>query len=209
MKFCILIPTINRKDLLVGALDWYLPNMPNTEIIVLDNGKQGIVSGHPNLKVFEPKTPKGVAASWNWLIRRAIHRGYSHFLVLNDDVILQRTEGEITSVIEKHGQNSFIRPHVIYNWSAYILNADVFKKIGEFDESFVKCFFEDNDYEYRMKLAGIQIKYEESLNPSVYLNSQSTLKDPLLGDYIANREYFISKWGGLPTEETYTTPFNK
>ena len=60
-----------------------------------------------------------------------------------------------------------------------------------------------------MQLAGINIKYEEALNPQVYLNSQSTLKDPLLGDYIANREYYINKWGGEPTKETYKTPFNK
>lgn len=209
MKFCILIPTINRKDLLMGALDWYLKNLPETEIIVLDNGKQGIVSGHPNLKVFEPIKPKGVAASWNWLIRRAIHRGYRYFLILNDDVILQRSQSEIQGLLEKHGNNSFIRPQAIYNWSAYILNADIFKKVGEFDESFQKCFFEDNDYEYRMQLAGINIKYDETLNPQVYLNSQSTLKDPLLGDFIANREYYINKWGGEPTKETYKTPFNK
>lgn len=210
MTFCILIPTINRKDLLLGALDWYLANLPETEIIVLDNGKQGIVSGHPNLKVFEPKSPKGVAASWNWLIRRAKHRGHTTYLILNDDVILQRTESEILYLIQKYGAlNNFIRPQVFYNWSAFLINDYIFQKVGEFDESFQKCFFEDNDYEYRMRLAEINIRYEEALNPQVYLNSQSTLKDPLLGDYITNREYFIQKWGGLPTEEKYRTPFNK
>lgn len=209
MSYCILIPTINRKDLLMGALDWYLKNLPETEIIVLDNGKQGIVSGHPNLKVFEPKTPKGVAASWNWLIRRAIHRGYSNFLILNDDVILQRTELEIQDLIQKYGDNTFHRPHVIYNWSAFILNEYIFKKVGEFDESFQKCYFEDNDYEYRMRLAEVNVKYEEALNPQVYLNSQTIAKDPNLSGFINNKQYYINKWGGEPNNEIYKTPFNK
>jgi len=207
--FCILIPTINRKDLLMDALDWYLTNLPNTEIIVLDNGKQGIVSGNDRLRVFESQRNLGVATSWNWLIRRALNKKYTHFLILNDDVILKRSEYEINAIILKHGENSFIRPHPIYNWSAYILSADIYDKVGKFDESFEKCFFEDNDYEYRMKLAGINIKYEEGLNAHVYLNSQSTLKDPSLGDYVANREYYINKWGGEPSKETYQTPFNK
>jgi len=207
--FCILIPTINRKDLLLGALDWYLKNLPNTEIIVLDNGKQGIVSGHTNLRVFENKQPLGVAASWNWLIQKAIDRGHSHFLILNDDVILQRNEGEINRIVTDSAETTFHRPHMIYNWSAFILNKTIYEKVGKFDESFNKCFFEDNDYEYRMQLAGIRINYCETLNPQVYLNSQSTLKDPLLGDFINNRLYYINKWGGEPNKETYKTAFNK
>jgi GT2 family glycosyltransferase len=80
--------------------------------------------------------------------------------------------------------------------------------VGEFDEAFEKCFFEDNDYEYRMRLAGITIRYEDALNSEVYRNSQTIEKDPLLGGYLSNREYYIKKWGGLPDSETYKTPFN-
>jgi hypothetical protein len=60
-----------------------------------------------------------------------------------------------------------------------------------------------------MKLAGVKIKYEDDLNPDVYLNSQTILKDPLLGNYINNKELFIKKWGGMPNEEVYTIPYNK
>jgi hypothetical protein len=60
-----------------------------------------------------------------------------------------------------------------------------------------------------MKLAGVKIKYEDDLNPDVYLNSQTILKDPLLGNYINNKELFIKKWGGMPNEEVYTTAYNK
>lgn len=209
MSYCILIPTINRKDLLMQALNWYVPNLRETEIIVLDNGKQGIVSGASNLRVFESDKNKGVAGSWNWLIRKAIERGHTHFLVLNDDIVLKRYEDEIYQIIERGGNNVFHRPRPFYNWSAFILNKYIFETVGEFDQSFVKCFFEDNDYEYRMKLAEVEIRYEDALNAQVYLNSQTIEKDPLLGDYISNKEYYINKWGGIPTEEKYKTPFGK
>ena len=50
-------------------------------------------------------------------------------------------------------------------------------------------YFEDNDYMYRMRLAGVPIKYVDELNPDVYLNSQTLEKEPTLGGYIENREY--------------------
>lgn len=208
MSYCILIPTINRKDLLMEALDWYIPNLKETEIIVLDNGKQGMASGAPNLKVFESEKNKGVAGSWNWLIEKAISLGHTHFLILNDDIILKRYSSEIKEIIERWGDNTFHRPRTFYNWSAIILNKSIYNTVGEFDEAFEKCFFEDNDYEYRMRLSGITIRYEDALNSEVYRNSQTIEKDPLLGGYLFNREYYIKKWGGLPDSETYKTPFN-
>lgn len=208
MSHCILIPTINRKDLLIEALQWYVANLKDTHIIILDNGKQGIASGVPNLKIFESEKNKGVAGSWNWLIEKAISLGHTHFLILNDDIILKRPSSEIKEIIERWGDDTFHRPRPFYNWSAFILNKSIYEKVGEFDEAFEKCFFEDNDYEYRMRLAGITVRYEDALNAEVYRNSQTIEKDPLLGGYLQNREYYIYKWGGIPESETYKTPFN-
>ena len=207
-KYCILIPTINRKDLLVEALDWYITNT-ETQIFVLDNGKQGLVSGTPKLNVFELPKPLGVAASWNWLINRAIERGFEHYLVLNDDVILKRYPDEIEKLITTYGDGVFVRPRPFYNWSAYLISKAIFNLVGNFDEAFEKCYFEDNDYEYRMKLAGVGLVYNDYLNADVYRNSESTKIEPSLGDFLGNREYYIQKWGGIPNEEKYTTPFNK
>ena len=206
--FCIVIPTINQKKLLVNALDWYLTNLTQTEIIVLDNGKQGLVSGDPRLKIFEPAAPKGVAASWNWLITKAIQEGYTKFLVLNDDIILKRYTEEIDALFDSVSPMTFVKPHVSYNWSAYLLTKEIFTKVGGFDEGFEKCFYEDNDYEYRMKLAGCTITHSDLLNAQVYLNSQSSIADPRLSDFTGNRNYYERKWGGLPNAEKYTTPFN-
>ena len=209
MSFCILIPTINRKDLLVEALDFYTTKMPNTEVLIWDNGNQGIPE-YPNTKVWRPTYNYGVASSWNALIDRATERGFENFLILNDDVVLTCGEEAINRIIEKGAaENAFHRPRPFYNWSAFILRKTVFEKVGRFDETFQRCYFEDNDYQYRMKLAGIPIRYENDLNPEIYKNSQSILKDPILSNYIDNRDYFVKKWGGMPDSETYKTPFNK
>ena len=75
MSYCILIPTINRKDLLMEALDWYIPNLKETEIIVLDNGKQGIASGAPSTA--SPailNNPRKFCPCWHDEIVRAAHR---------------------------------------------------------------------------------------------------------------------------------------
>jgi GT2 family glycosyltransferase len=92
--------------------------------------------------------------------------------------------------------------------SAFMLTRHIWDTVGEFDPNFRKAFFEDNDYKYRVKLAGFTVRYEDELNADVYKNSQTIEKDPLLGGYIENREYYINKWGGLPDEEQYKTPFN-
>lgn len=206
---CILIPTINRKDLLMKALKSYSELMPGVTKLILDNGNQDIPCVDDNTWIWQSKQNLGVAGSWNYLINKAIINDFKYFLILNDDVILQKKENEIRDILKKATNEHFYLCRPYYNWSSFILTKNVYEKVGAFDEGFKKAYFEDNDYMYRMKLAGVPIKYVDELNPDVYLNSQTIEKNPLLGGYIDNREYFLQKWGGLPNEETFKTPFNK
>ena len=213
MSFCILIPTINRKDLLDEALKYYSKAYPSTFVIVLDNGNQGFETDpFSNYHIWSPPDGinLGVAGSWNFLIELAIfHYKIENFLILNDDIILQKDEGVINALIERWGKNTFHIPRSFYNWSAFLFSKSIWEKVGYFDDAFKKCFFEDNDYAYRLKLANVDIHISDELNAEVYRNSQTIEKDPSLGGYIENREYYIRKWGGLPTEETFKTPFNE
>ena len=209
MSFCILIPTINQKDLLVNALNVYVKCYPNIDIFILDNGNQDIPELTQRIHVYTNESNLGVAGSWNWLIKKAISEGYEHFLVLNDDVIFDEGEIYLKGMILYHGKEKFHVCNHFYNWSVFILNKYIFDKVGEFDENFKKCFFEDNDYNYRMKLENILVRRDGRLNPSTYNNSMTILKDPSLNGYIENREYYIQKWGGLPDQEVYTVPFNE
>ena len=209
MDICILIPTINRKDLLDEALEEYAKCYPKVDKFIVDNGKQGIKCLDDNTWIFEQETNLGVAGSWNYLIKKAIEKGYEYFLILNDDVILKKDKEWLDKIINMGNPHDFVLCRPFYNLSSFILNKTIYDKVGEFDDGFVGSYFEDNDYMYRMRLAGCTIRYNDDLNPDIYRNSMTIQKDPLLGNYINNREHFIKKWGGLPTEETYKTPFNK
>ena len=210
-NFCILIPTVNRKDLLERALSIYSQQYPNVRIVVLDNGNQMINRHlHPKCHLFTELVNLGVARSWNQLIRIAANYGYQNYVIVNDDIVLQTSLEDLQYIIDNGGEETFHVCRPRYNWSVFILRKKIVEKVGFFDTKFEKCFFEDNDYHYRMQLAGIEVRYEDLLNPDneYYVNSGSTQKNPLLGDYIANKAYYIQKWGGEPTQETYKTPFN-
>ena len=191
------------------ALNSYSKLMPEVPKLIPDNGKQDISCVDDNTWIWESKENLGVAGSWNYLVNKAILNDFKYFLILNDDIILQKDEGLIRQILSKGTYEHFYLCRPFYNWSSFILTKKVYEKVGPFDEQFKKAYFEDNDYMYRMKLAGIPIKYVDELNPDVYLNSQTIEKNPLLGGYIENKEYFLQKWGGLPESETFKTPFNK
>jgi hypothetical protein len=191
------------------ALEHYVVAYPNTQIFIVDNGRQDIPRLTTNMTIYEMSENLGVSGSWNFLVKKAIDNLYHDFLILNDDVILKKDESTISALIEKGGDNTFHVCKTFYNWSSYILNRTIYEKVGEFDENFKKAFFEDNDYCYRMVLAGVNYQFQDALNPEVYRNSQTIAKDPTLSGYLENEKYFIEKWGGRPGSETHKTPFGK
>lgn len=191
------------------ALDYYTNTFINTTIYILDNGKQDIPNTYKNTYIYNKESNLGVSGSWNFLIEKGISNGYNYFLILNDDIILKKDEESIYSIILKNGSDKFIRSEEFYNWSAFILSKNIYLSVGRFDVGFERCYFEDNDYEYRMKLENIPIVYEKELNAEVYRNSMTIQKEPYLNNFNNNMNYYISKWGGMPKEEQYTTPFNR
>jgi GT2 family glycosyltransferase len=87
---------------------------------------------------------------------------------------------------------------------------DAWKQLGGFDEGFKVAYHEDNDFCYRMRLAGMERLNTSFLNPVVYRNSMTIAKQPTLNQhFMENREYYFRKWGGYPNEETFKTPFNQ
>ena len=61
-----------------------------------------------------------------------------------------------------------------------------------------------------MLLADVSIVNNAMLNPVIYRNSMTIQKTPELNSgFEKNRQYYISKWGGQPNQETFSTPFNQ
>jgi len=207
-KLIVGIPTINRADLLNEALVKYFEDFIDTEIVVVDNGNQDIIIRENKFFIYRPHQNLGVSGSWNVIMDYANKVNATHVLMLNDDIYLGKTDEQIIRMIALfqhiHFFNSFM------NWSSWILSVEAYKKIGNFDENFFPAYFEDNDYCYRMRLNEFERYNTDYLNPVIYRNSQTILKDSSLNqNFNKNRQYYASKWGGLPSEETFKTPFNK
>jgi len=96
-------------------------------------------------------------------------------------------------------------------YSAMAFNPKLLYEVGYLDENFFPAYYEDNDHRYRMKLKGLEweyfpLEYEHIVSatikrdPALMAKNQKTFKE--------NGRYYIEKWGGLPGQETYLTPFD-
>ena len=207
MKLIIGIPTINRADLLNEALANYFEDFKTTEIVICDNGKQEIITREKNFVIYRPEQNLGVSGSWNMIMDYAEKVKGTHVLMLNDDIYLGKSEQEILTIIRLWNPE-FLCTEL--NWCSYILSIDAYQKAGRFDENFFPAYFEDNDYFRRMLLADVQMIFNSMLNPITYRNSMTIQKSPELNNgFEKNRQYYISKWGGQPTQEKFNTPFNQ
>jgi len=208
IKLIVAIPTLNRADLLNQALEQYFEDFKDTHIAICDNGIQDIITREENFMIYRPEANLGVARSWNMLMDYADKINATHVLMLNDDVILGRTEHEIKLLIKSNPRADFINS--MQNWCSYILTVDMWKRAGKFDEEFIKPYFEDNSFDYKMSLNNASKVWTSFLNPIVYRNSMTIAKEPSLNSgFESNRALYVEMWGGLPTEEVYKTKFNK
>lgn len=96
-------------------------------------------------------------------------------------------------------------------YSSMVFTPKLLYEVGYLDENFFPAYYEDNDHRYRMKLAGIEweylpLKYDHTVSatikrdPKIYARNQKTFQE--------NGKYYIEKWGGLPGQEEYETPFD-
>lgn len=205
-SLCIGIPTINRRDLLEEALAVYAETFKNRHIYVVDNGNQGFVDKYPYLKFYSNGTNNGVAASWNKIMERQAKLGYTHVLILNDDVIIRRRAQELEEWLEQNPADFYTG----FGYYSFVLPLATYNTLGKFDEMFYPAYYEDNDYTYRLQMAGMKKIESDILLPEVLRTSKSGEKDPSLYDKVFEcRRYYETKWGGAPSQETYKTPFNQ
>jgi GT2 family glycosyltransferase len=207
-KLIIGIPTINRADLLNEALEKYFEDFQDTEIFIVDNGNQSIITREKKFAIYKPAENLGVAKSWNIIMDYADKLDATHVLMLNDDIYLGKTEHEIKMLIQNNENVDFINS--FYNWCSYILKVEAWKIAGKFDEDFFPAYFEDNSFDYKMTLSGRKKTWTSFLDPLIYRNSMTIAKDPALNNrFEHNRQLYIRMWGGIPTEEKYLTKFNQ
>lgn len=221
MHLLLGIPTLKRFDTLEKCIKSALAGTKIPDLILIIDNSGGKLKNeawfdemkdHPRLSVIESPWNFGVASSWNTIL------AYTNDIALisNDDIEF----GETT--IEDF-YNEFTRKNLNFlcdskaglaGFSLFMINPYlVFEKVGLFDPQFWPAYFEDNDYAYRMKLVNepmsmldTQFSHFGSATVASYNEAENTEH---VKTFLANRDYYIKKWGGLPGEELYTSPFNK
>jgi GT2 family glycosyltransferase len=232
-KLNIIIPTINRKDLLMEALIPINKQLDQFEkLLIIDNGKQDIKDSIRNLElvkqdkveIFIPENNLGVGPSWNYGIQK--FRDSEYLLFLNDDIVI--SDSQLYN-IQDYLTNTpdFWLLTGDHFWSMFMLSRTCWeyflKQDGYvFDPSYYPAYFEDNDMHYRITLAyeniyNKKIAYPNNMHigstemdPAVFRNSMTIKKDPKINSgFGKNQTYFVRKWGGMPGHEKFKTPFNK
>lgn len=167
----------------------------------------------------------GVSAGWNAGIKKSIELHASTTIVSNDDLVFYpKTINKLVSDINNYKADlvsacnrrdvpavTGIQYDEQPDFSCFAINPIRFvEKFGWFDEEFTPAYFEDNDMAYRIKLANGT--YLRRLDAGVYHHGSVTqnwggqqyVTGPM---FEANRDYYISKWGGNPGSEVYHEPF--
>lgn len=201
------IPTINRKDIFQPFLHQYRQIWRNKHLLVIDNGQQNL-NFPPGYRHTLREVPfnLGVSGSWNHIMLCHNLKGYTHSLILNDDVFYSKTPTEIVSFIQDNPADIYLGTQ---SWSVFVMPYETFYKLGPFDEDFKTAYFEDNDYEYRARLSKLTILRDSFFDPEVFNNSMSIKADRSLNiNFENNKLRYIEKWGGLPGQETFRTPFD-
>jgi GT2 family glycosyltransferase len=92
------------------------------------------------------------------------------------------------------------------NHSCLIRKKSVFDKVGYYDVNFYPAYFEDNDYHYRMRMKGYDIKdipgckvkHENSGTMKAYNETELKMHHQRFREA---RSRYLIKWGGEPAHE--------
>jgi hypothetical protein len=215
-KVVIGIPTINRADLLKGCLKDIAEVLPDIHgLIIVDNGLQKFKVPEAlkdKTHVHSAKKNLGVAASWNYIMKKGFGEGADDFnadyvYIINDDVVLGHSLESIYAAINENpdaynilGSGSF---------SNFLVAKKAYYEIGRFDETFYPAYFEDNDWDRRCSLSNTPSAVTKHLVLKTFRNSCSIAKNRKLNNnFQKNRKYFMKKWGGPPKKVKFKVPFD-
>jgi GT2 family glycosyltransferase len=210
------VPVLNREDLaarMVGSVD-----VPVDELLVVVNAPvkgrvvealEDAVAGNANvgrLSFSLPSFNLGCGGSWNHIIR---HRPDGPWwLIVNADIVFAAGDLERLA-LSMADESAAVR--TVFEFGAFALNRACVDAVGWFDENFHPMYYEDRDYEYRMRLAGVPyVKVESGAmhDTSSTIHSDRTLWERNRVTFQRNGEYYAAKWGSSPYCEQFKVPFN-
>jgi GT2 family glycosyltransferase len=226
MSILYAIPTLNQID---WVLEKHVPSIGNNLIDGLvihmseffgdkeQSDKMKSFQYPSNIEVIWTRSENnlGVAASWNLFLKIAFEiKDYSAVIIANDDIILGNNT--LQSILDKAKEF----PDAVISagpedsrgneFSLFYIPRSVHELIGNFDEQFYPAYFEDNDYQYRMKLNNVPLI--KSGGDAYYHKGSATINtytpermNQHHKDFNENEFRYVQKWGGIPGRETVTS----
>jgi GT2 family glycosyltransferase len=216
MEVNLCIPTLNRYDLLVNTLlTAEAGTLKPDHYYIIDNGMNINFNSLPKdfssrIFVAQVKYNLGVARSWNWFIDNV----KDNIILCNDDIEFYEDSLEI--LMSGYDENFILYPHEgTTSFSCIQVPRKIINDVGYFDETISPfyAYFEDNDFHYRMKLKGYDIKSVPGCKVkhigSATFKKLTPVEQKLHHQKFNEAHYrYLMKWGGDPGKEQFTVPFN-
>lgn len=213
----IICPCISRFDLFERMLRSI--DHPVAQVILIDNSCMDYQP--PDLgvrvKVIRPITNIGYGGGINAAIAQTPDIPW--WIFMNADVAfkpgaLARMDAEMNA----RAGPRFLFSEAVNPFAFAAISREVVEEVGQFDEwTFFPAYYEDNDYAYRMQLAGLErtpvpVDVIHGLDESREYGSLTIRSDPRYmaansRTFVENQRRYVEKWGGLPEQETLTTPW--
>lgn len=202
------VPVLLRYDLLERLFrSAEAGKVRPTEYLIIDNGGKFVPpASHVSNKIGVQRPGKniGVAASWNRILKYALNRG-EPVIVSNDDVELGRDTFEALAHELEQGA-----PFVSgLGFALFGIRPECFFQVGGFDERFFPAYYEDRDYERRLKLAGVEWQeLSVTVRHEGWATSRAMNMEGHFDWYAQNLRRYIEKWGGVPGGEQFVVPYD-
>jgi glycosyltransferase involved in cell wall biosynthesis len=199
MNYKIVIPVYGDVQILENCLSGI--DVDFKHLLLVDNTPTSICKSVDikNASVTYHPENVGVAKAWNL----GLSADCDWTFVLSMSVIFPNGFSEVLAELNKASEYMMLTE---LGWHLAGISRKCVEAIGYFDENFYPAYYEDTDYYRRMCLTelpcnGVQRVPCDHPRTSIGTHSGAEVNYEKLG------EYYISKWGGGPGEETYTLPF--
>ncbi len=154
----------------------------------------------------------GVSGGWNKILEYAFEKNdFENVIIVGSDI--EMTNNFFDELIIEY-ESSKADLFLCNGFNCFIISKKCYDLAGKFDENFFPAYFEDNDYDHRVKKTkeliyrnvGHKDKLKHFGSAVIRLNDDCNSANGQT--FTMNRNYYNKKWGGNPTEEKFEYPYN-
>ena len=147
---------------------------PVEHLVIVDNsGTQSWQPNKPeqvkNLWLIRVPFGLGLVGAWNLIIKSTPYAPY--WVLVNDDAWFEK--GALEIIAQEADSETLLFPDIVPDWASIVLGSKIVEEVGLYDERFYPLYFDDNDYERRIRHKGLEIKRIEA---KIHHENSSTLK---------------------------------